>query len=187
MEDRQIVDLLFSREEQGIYEMDQKYHGYCQSIAWHILGSPEDAEECVNDTWLQTWSCIPPHRPDSLQAFVGKITRRGAIDRYRKRNAARRPDTHLVDVEQETEEVQGAWNAVEQELEQKELADLLNHFLARLPERDRDIFVRRYWYMDSLEEIATRHRRSVGSIRGNLYRNRRKLKEFLEKNEVRVE
>lgn len=184
MEDKQIVEMLFQRKESAIHELDEKYRRYCNSIAWHILGNREDAEECVNDTWYQAWRSIPPQRPGSLQAFVGKITRGFAIDKIRKKSAARRPDTHFANVEQETAELNEAWYAIEKAMEAKELTALLNQFLVRLSEEDRDVFVRRYWFMDSLEEIAVRHSKSVGSIRGNLYRSRKKLQAFLKENEV---
>lgn len=186
MDDMQLVDRLFRREEQVLQELDQKYRSYCGRIAQNILGNREDSEECVNDTWFQLWRLIPPNRPSSLQAFAGKITRGIAIDRLRKRSAAKRPDTNMAEVEREAGELAPVWNAVESAMEQKELAELLNRFLGELPPDERDIFVRRYWFMDSLADIAARHGTTVGSIRGKLYRNRNKLREFLRKNEVSI-
>lgn len=184
MEDDRIVNLLFQREETVLGELEHKYKHYCSSIAWNILRNHEDTEECVNDVWLKAWNLIPPNRPHSLQAFVAKIVHGTAIDQLKRKNAAKRPDSRITQLEQETAELSPVWNSIENIMEQKEITELLNQFLKKLPPADRDMFVRRYWFMDSLSEIAGRHNTTVGSVRGKLYRNRNKLKAFLERNEV---
>lgn len=186
MEDFQIVDMLFHREEYGLQELSASYQSYCEAIAMRILRDHEDVKECVNDTWYQTWTLIPPNRPISLKAFVGKITRGLAIDKLRYKTAAKRPDYHLADIEQEAAELASAWNTVEEKLEELELIHLLNQFLEELSADDRDIFIRRYWFFDSLDAIADRHQKTKSSIRGRLYRSRSKLRDFLQKNEVDV-
>lgn len=186
MNDKQIVDLLFQKNEDGLINLEQKFKAYCSSIAWNLLGNQEDTEECLNDTWFKTWHLIPPNRPESLQAFVAKITRGTAIDKLKTKYAAKRPDSHLTELEQEVNELSTVWNSVEKEIEQKEITALLNQFLENLSTKDRDMFLRRYWFADTLSEIAVRHQTTIGSVRGNLYRNRNKLREFLRKNEVDV-
>lgn len=186
MKDKEIVDLLFSKKEYGLISLEETYKSYCRSIAWNILGNTEDVEECLNDTWLKIWNLIPPHRPDSLQAFAAKITRGTAIDKLKTKYAAKRPDSHFTELEQEINELTTVWDSVERTIEQKEITELFNQFLFNLSKKDRDIFLRRYWFADSLQDIAIRHRTTIGSIRGNLYRNRNKLREFLRKNEVDV-
>lgn len=185
MEDKNIVDLLFAREEQGILELSSKYQSYCYKIAWNILSSEEDSKECVNDTWMSVWSCIPPKRPEILSAFLGKITRGHAIDRLRKRYAAKRADSHLVSIEQETKALDLLISkSLEDELAEKEVVKVINRFLDSLKEADRDIFLRRYWYLDSEKEIASRHGKTVNSVKSNLYRSRKKLLKMMEKDGI---
>ena len=176
MEDIEIIDLFLGRDENAIKELSAKYHAYCHRIALNFVGSIEDAEECVNDTWLAAWSYMPPKRPANLPAFVGRITRGFAIDCLRKKYAAKRADLHLVHIEQET----GVLNSLlsdplEEEITARELTHVINNFLRSLPEADRDIFLRRYWYLDREKEIAARHGRTVNGIKASLYRSRKKL------------
>lgn len=180
MDDTQIIQLFLERKETAIEELDKKYNRFCFRIAWNILRSREDSEECVNDTWFRTWSYIPPKRPAVLSAFVGKITRGLALDRLRKKYAAKRIDLHIADIELETAELDRfTADIVEDKIAEQEFYETLNRFLWSLPERDRDMFLRRYWHMDSLEEIALRHGKTVGSVRGSLYRSRKKLYKLL--------
>ena len=182
MEDNKNVDLLLAREEQGILELSSKYQPYCYKIAWNILSSEEDSKECVNDTWMSAWSCIPPKQPEILSVFLGKITRGHAIDRLRKRYAAERMDNHMVSIEQETKALDLLVSrSLEEEMEEKEVIRVINRFLEGLKEADRDIFLRRYWYLDSEKEIAMRHGKTVNSVKSNLYRSRKKLYRLLEK------
>lgn len=176
MEDVQIIELFFRREETAIGELSAKYQPYCYKIAWNILNNKEDSEECVNDTWLSVWSAIPPSRPSMLVAFVGKITRGHAIDCLRRKHAAKRMDMHITYIEQETEAIDKLIShSLDDAMAEKELIRIINEFLRSLPEEDRDIFLRRYWYMDKEEDIARRHGKSRNGIKMNLYRTRKKL------------
>ena len=159
MDDAQIVDLYFARDENAITETKNKYQNMCFLIAHNILYNREDSEECVNDTWLFTWNSIPPKRPSILAPFVSKITRNTAIDRYRKRNAQKRMDSHMENIAGEVEDLGSViFSEIDVYLRRKEIIEIFNGFLQRLSERDRDIFIRRYWYMDSIKKIADRHR-----------------------------
>lgn len=180
MDDTQIIDLFFDRDEKAIQELGEKYGAYCYKIAWNVLNNKEDSEECVNDTWLSAWTYIPPKRPAVLSSFVGKITRGLAIDCLRKKYAAKRMDLHTVSIEREVEEIDGLIrDTVHDAAAEKELVQTINQFLQKLPGADRDIFLRRYWYLDAERDIAKRHGKSVNAIKMNLYRSRKKLYKVL--------
>lgn len=142
----------------------------------------EDSEECVNDTWFAAWRYIPPKRPPRLVAFLGKITRGFAIDMLRKKYAVKRMDMHIVEITEEVESLNTAtmYN-LDEHMEAEKLIEIINDFLKSLSDRDRDIFVQRYWVMESIKNIATRHKMSEGAIKQNLLRNKRKLKKILER------
>lgn len=182
MEDNEIIALFWNRDETAIRAASEKYYNYCYRIAWNIINNQEDSEECVNDTWFAAWTCMPPKRPVILSAFLGKITRGFAIDCFRKKNAGKRVDMHMADIAQEVGYLDKiAADTLERHMQEKEFLRLVNDFLRALPDADRDIFIRRYWYMDSLKEIAKRHCCSVSRIKSNLYRNRKRLWKLLEK------
>lgn len=184
MKDTEIIDLFWNRDESAIQELSEKYYGYCYKIAWNLLKCREDTEECLNDTWFAAWKRIPPHRPDTLSVFVGKITRGFAIDTFRKKNAAKRAEFHRQDVCDEMDELKFSYT-VEEQMAEKELVKEIEKFLWKLKEADRDIFIRRYWYLDSVKEIAKRHGVTEGCIKTNLCRNRKKLYSIL-KQEVLI-
>lgn len=180
MNDQQIIELFFQRDETAIRELEQKYQPYCFKIAWNILKNREDSEECVNDTWLSAWSYIPPKKPAILPAFIGKITRGLAIDSLRRKSAAKRADLHMVSIDQETGEIDRILAAsMDDILAERELARLINRFLRGLSAEDRDIFLRRYWYLDTEADIAARHGRTVAAVKMNLYRTRKRLYKVL--------
>nr|WP_302227288.1 sigma-70 family RNA polymerase sigma factor [uncultured Marvinbryantia sp.] len=182
MEDRDIIALFWDRNQSAISAVSEKYNHYCWQIAWNIVGSREDSEECVNDTWLSTWTYMPPKRPTVLSAFLGRITRGLAIDCLRRKYAAKRTDMHIADIAGEVESLADtAFYTLDEYMERKELVQVLNDFLRSLPAVDRDIFIRRYWYMDSIRDIAGQYGFSVSKVKSNLFRNRRRLKKFLEK------
>lgn len=182
MEDTYIIDLFWKRDENAIKLVDKKYSTVCYSIAWKILTNKEDSEECVNDTWFAAWRYIPPKRPPRLVAFLGKITRGFAIDMLRKKYAAKRMDMHITDITEEAESLNTVIiHDLDEHMEAEELIGIINRFLGNLSDRDRDIFVQRYWVMESIKNIAARHRMSEGAIKQNLLRNKRKLKKVLEK------
>ena len=184
MDDREIAELLYSEDPQGPVQLDKKYRNLCESIALHILGNREDAEECASDALMKVYGSIPPEKPAFLKTFTLKAARHTAIDCLRKRNAGRRPDAHLTDIESELEVFLSGKDELAQRADSEAIREVLNSFLDGLPARDRIIFVRRYWYMDSLDEIAERLHESAGSVRGILYRDRKKLKKLLKESEI---
>ena len=181
MDDRQIIELYNERSETAISETADKYGKYCFYIAYHILYNEQDSEECVNDTYLRAWGAIPPHYPNNLSAFLGKITRNLALNRYRyyMREKRRMEQTSLV--LDELQECVPAFDNTEQAVEEKLLVEVLNRFLYGLPVEKRMMFLRRYWYMSSIREIAEDYEISEGKVKMTLFRIRNKLKQTLEK------
>lgn len=186
MEDDQIVGLFWKRSEEAIHQTRLKYGQYCHVIAYHILYSSEDAEECVNDTYMRAWNSMPPNRPARLKSFLGKITRGLSLDRYRKQHARKRGMGVIPLVLEELQECIPAGNAGGDFTDDLALIELLNAFLAMLPPETRKIFLRRYWYMDSIREISNGYGMSESKVKMRLLRTRKLLKEFLEKEGVRV-
>lgn len=181
MDDKHIVELYWERNEAAISETAVKYGNYLNSIFHNILSNAEDASECVNDTYHSAWNSMPPHRPALLSAFLGKITRRISIDRLRRSHSKKRGGGELPLVLEELEECIASNNSVEKEIEQKEVTQILNRFLESLPDMERRIFLRCYWYLDSIEIIARRCGFSKSKVTSMLYRTRIKLKEQLGK------
>ena len=176
MEDIHIINLFLERSEDAIRQVEVKYEKFCFKIAWNILYNTEDSEECVNDTWLITWNKIPPKTPTKLSAFLGKITRNLALDNFRKKNASKRADTHMMDICGEVEKLENTIkDYVKEDIKKKEILNILEKFLSDLKAGDRDIFVRRYWYMDNIKDIAKRHRCSETKIKSSLFRSRNRL------------
>lgn len=140
----------------------------------------EDCEECVNDTWFSAWGKIPPTKPAILSTFLGRITRGLAIDYLRKRCAAKRSDSHFADIEAELETLDRITvHTIEDKIEEKELLNTIKQFLQSLSAPNRDIFLRRYWYADSIKEIAARHQCTPGKVKSSLFRSRKKLEKIL--------
>ena len=179
MEDKAILDLYFARDELAITETDHKYGGYCYSIANRILCSPEDAEETVSDTYWQAWNAIPPQRPNFLKLFLAKITRNLAFTRWRKLSAGKRGggETELV-----LEELAGCipgTERIDDQLNAKELAETIREFLNTLPQRDQDIFLQRYFFVENADTIAARYGMKRSNVNVILSRTRSKLKTYL--------
>ncbi len=181
MEDKEIVALYWERNTDAIKETASKYGGYCRKIAKNILDSNEDAEECVNDTYLNTWNSIPSNRPSILSAYLGKITRNLAFDRSRLKRAAKRGGGEIELVLEELGECVSGTDSVEQELENKELVLAINGFLDTLPQEKCSLFLCRYWYAFPVSEIAARFGMSEGNVSVSLNRIRGKLKNYLNK------
>ena len=181
MEDRQIVDLYWDRKEKAIEESAARYGPYLYRIAFQILGIREDAEECVNDAWMDAWNAIPPHRPEILSTFLGKIVRRIALDRLRKRRAEKRGGGEAELVLEELEECVSGEKSVEDEILEREQAAAIRRFVERLPETERKVFVCRYWYLDSVASIAERFGFSESKVASMLLRIRKKLRKQLQK------
>lgn len=178
MEDQGIIALFFKRSEQAIEETDKKYGGYCYSIAYNILSNREDSEESVSDTYMAAWNTIPPRSPGLLSAFLGKITRYISIDRWRKRGAKRRGGGEIILTLDELDECVGAESA-EAELSKKELTRILNEFLSSLSETERNVFLCRYWYMDSIQTISSLSGFRQSKVTSMLHRLRGRLRNVL--------
>lgn len=183
MEDSQIIELYYSRNEQAIKESDHKYGPLCHRISLNILSVKEDAEECVNDTWFAAWKRMPPDRPNALGAFFGRITRNLSISRWRASHAKKR--YHGMDIMlSELDDCVPAPENVEQAIDEKELTQLLNIWLDSLNQDDCSLFVRRYWYGDAVNALASEWGLLPNQISQRLLRLRKKLKAFLEKEGV---
>lgn len=180
MQDEQIVALFWQRSPSAIRETSDKYGNYCQSIAYNILANREDAEESVNDTWLDAWNSMPPHKPSILSTFLGKITRRISIDRWRRKHADKRGGGEMNLVLDELTDCVSAPADVEQTVEEQETARIIREFLDDLPATERRIFLRRYWYMDSVAGIARDYAFSESKTASMLFRIRGKLRQKLE-------
>lgn len=179
MEDRNIIDLFFRRDRKAITEMSEKYGKRLMRIASNILGDGRDAEECVNDTYLNTWNSIPPNDPENLLCYSAKIVRNLAINILRKNSTQKRGGGSVEEAYDELSECLPDFNMVEDRLEEKELSKIINVFLGGLTKKSRIIFVRKYWRMDSIKTIATDLRISEGNVKNTLFRTRQKLKELL--------
>lgn len=181
MLDEQIIELYFARKESAIAETDIKYGRYCMTVANNILHSTEDSEECKNDTYMKTWSVIPPKKPDNFRTFLGRIVRNLALDMYEKLHRKKRDINSTEAILDELAECIPDPNAdVEKISEDSELRDAINSFLGTLSEDNRKIFVRRYWYAGSVEEIASDYGFGKSKVKMSLSRTREKLKEHLE-------
>lgn len=180
MEDERIIALYFSRSEQAIQETEKKYGGYCYSIAMNILTNREDAEECVSDTYMAAWNTIPPKKPALLNAFLGKITRCLSIDRWRKRSSLKRGGGEIILALEELEDCTSPEESIETAAEKKQTALALNQFLSRLPEMERNVLLCRYWYLDSIDQIAQATGFTPSKVKSMLHRTRGKLKKHLE-------
>jgi RNA polymerase sigma-70 factor (ECF subfamily) len=179
MDDAKIVRLFWDRDEQAITATADKYGGYCTAIAKNILGNKEDAEECVNDTYLNAWNSMPPHRPSVLSTFLGKITRNLSFDRYKHNTADKRGGGETTAVLDELLEIVSDTGSVEQEINRKELVKAIDTFLGTLSADKRGLFVRRYWYFDSISTIASRFEMTENNVSVNLNRIRLKLHNYL--------
>ena len=167
MDDSGIIDLYFARSEDAIVQTDAKYGAYCRAIAMNILKSREDSDECVSDTWLHAWNAMPPQRPGILSAFLGRITRNLSFDRFKAAHADKR-------------------GGVDEAVDARELARLIDAFLRRLPERECNIFLRRYWFVDGIDAIALRFSMKPNTVKSVLLRTREKLRRFLQQEGISV-
>lgn len=179
MEDKEIIDLYFARSEDAIRETNQKYGPYCLRIANNILFNREDAEESVNDTYLSAWRSIPPTRPRLLQAFLGKITRHHALDRWRRSNSEKRGGGEVSVALDELEECIAGSSAAEDSIRKQEFQEAMNQFLEGLGETERKVFVSRYWYLRTVKYISEKTGLSESNVKTMLFRTREKLRKFL--------
>ena len=179
MEDSKIIELYWARDEFAIVQSSEKYGAYCFAVAKNILADSEDSEECVNDTWLRAWNAMPPGKPGCLRLFFAKITRNLALKRCEKKQSTKRAGEFSA-ILTELEECEVARSA-EQEYLEREIMTSINTFLDAISQRERCIFVRRYFYAESGAAIAQRYGEKESNVNLILFRTRKKLKEYLEK------
>ncbi len=182
MEDHHIIDLFFARNEQAITETAQKYGKLCMRIAKNVLRSQEDAEECVNATYLRTWNAIPPQKPLSLMAFVAKIARHTALDRFDYLTAAKR-DQQMVTSLSELEDILPAAH-YDPALSDENLGKVIGAFLQGEKREARDVFLRKYWYFDSVSDIAAKYGFTESKVKSLLFHTRIRLKNYLAKEDI---
>ena len=180
MEDAQIVELYWSRDERAITKTAERYGPYCRTVAGRILPDPGEAEECVNDTWLKCWQSIPPQHPRSLKGFAGRIVRNLALSVRRADAAQKRGGGQVQLALDELSEVVSGGETPEGALDRQAFRAALDSFLAGLPKDRRDLFLRRYWYLDSVEQLAKRFHMSKTQVTTTLHRLRGKLRAHLE-------
>lgn len=182
MEDRSIVDLYFARDERAIEETAGKYGKLCHSIAYRILNNREDAEECVSDTYVGAWNAIPPARPGNLMAFVCRITRNQSLKRLEFLKREKRSPEVLVSLEElagilpDERFVSG--------MGEEDLGQLISRFLRGQKEEVRNVFIRKYYFFDSIEEIARRYAFTQSKVKNMLFQTRIKLKDYLKEEGV---
>ena len=180
MDDEKIINLYWQRDEKAISVTKEKYGKFCYTIAYRILHNHEDAEECENDTYLDAWNSIPPQKPSVLSAFLGTITRRKSIDKWRKKNADKRGGGEYEISIYELENSIPDEKTFDEQLEVEELAKIISLFLRGLSPIERNVFVRRYWYFDSIKEICERYDFGQSKVKTMLLRTRQKLIFYLE-------
>lgn len=180
MQDEEIVALYWQREEQAIQETEQKYGRYLGKIAHNILLDTEDSREAVNDTYLKAWNSMPPHKPAILSTYLGKITRQLSIDRFRGRHREKRRASEYALSLSELEDCVCTGNTTEQDVDLHLLAETIGAYLRTLTPQARNTFVGRYYYMDSLRDVADYYGMSQAAVKSMLFRTRQGLKKYLE-------
>ncbi len=179
MDDNGIIQLYWDRDDQAITITSDKYGHYCKAIARNILNSEEDAEECVNDTYLNAWKSMPTHWPEQLATFLGKITRNLAFNRYKHNHTEKRGGGEIALVLDELTDCISDVDDVEQIINRQELIKAINSFVRSLSVNKRNLFVRRYWYADSISAIANDTGMLQGTVSKTLGRTRKELKAYL--------
>ena len=182
MDDKQIIRLFFERSEQAITELSQKYGDLCMKIARSILNDPQDAEECVNDAWLGAWNSIPPQSPDPLRAYICRIVRNHALKKYRANSALKRGSRFQVSLSELEDCIPD--NSLDEQLSAGELSAQINAFLAGLSRDDRVMFVKRYWFAETIAEIADVFGITESNASVRLSRIRWRLRKYLKSKEV---
>ena len=181
MDDDKIISLYWQRDEEAIAETQKKYGRFCYSIAYGLLKSKEDAEECENDTYLEAWNSIPPHEPrDYLYAFLARITRHVSLNRCRDRDRLKRR-AFICELSAEMEQCLPDPDDETRRADDIALGEVINKFLGSLDEEKRNIFIRRYWFMDSVSDISARFGLSESKVKTTLFRCRERLRERLRK------
>lgn len=184
MDDLMIIELYFERDEKAIKETEKKYGRLCFTVAINILGNDEDSEECVSDTYLSVWNKIPPSRPNNLMAFICKITRNLSLKRLEYNKAMKRTPESLVSFT-ELEDVLSD-SSIIPDMENAEIGKLISEFLKHEKSDARAVFMRKYWFFDSISDIATRYSFSESKVKNMLYHSRNKLREYLKKEGIEI-
>ena len=183
MKDEEIIELFFGRNDRAIQESDRKYGRFCHAIAFRILRNREDAEECVSDTWLKAWNSIPPTKPTVLQVYLGKITRNIAFNRYEALRAQKRGGGTMEEVLDELEQCIPDGSNVEHEILAQELSQIIHTFVEGLSQREACVFASRYFYTVDIDVIAKKYGMTKNNVTVMLSRLRKRLKEYLVKEE----
>lgn len=183
MEDQFIIKMFLERSEQAVSSLSSQYGKLCKSISYNILKNEQDAEECVNDMYLAVWNTIPPQNPDSLSAYICKITRNISLKKYRSNTADKRNSAYDISLD-EISECFDKKSDVEGFVETEELTNYINEFLVELTKTDRIIFMQRYWFQRDVSEIAKSINKNKNYINVHLYRTREKLREYLKRREL---
>ena len=186
MEDEKIIELYWTRDEGAITATDEKYGNYLKTIAGNILKDERDSQECVSDTYMGAWNAIPPERPSILKAFLGKITRNLSLKKYRDMTADKRGGGETALALEELVECIASGSTVEGQLEGRAITEALNTFLSGLAAEERKIFVLRYWYLESVKDVAARFGYGESKVKMTLKRTRDKLKDHLAKEGIYV-
>lgn len=181
MQDEKIVELYWQRDESAIRETQEKYENYLYKIAYNILSDKEDSNESVNDTYLAAWNSMPPHKPNVLSTYLGKLTRRISIDIFRKRNRIKRQGSEYSLSLTELEDCISGNNSPEKDYEAKVLGEAINSFLRTLSVDARNVFIGRYYFLDSVKDVAKYCGISESKAKTLLFRTRNSLREYLEK------
>ena len=186
MDDTGIIELYWRRDERAVAETDSKYGAYCRAVSMNILGIFEDAEECVSDTYVRAWNAMPPARPKRLRVWLARITRNLSLDRYKAARAEKRGGSSFPAALDELSECVPAGGSVEQTMDERELGQAIDRFLRTIPEKQCSLFLRRYWYAESISQIAERYSLKENTVKSILFRTREQLRKFLQKEGVAV-
>jgi len=185
MDDLTIIELYFARDEKAIKETDTKYGKLCSSVANNILSNDEDSAECVNDTYLSVWNTIPPTRPSNFSAFICRITKNISLKRLDFNKARKRTPNAIISFS-ELEEILSNENIPRPEISTGEVSKLISEFLWKEKEDARNVFIRKYWFFDSISDIATRYSFTESKVKNMLYHTRNKLREYLKKEGIEL-
>ncbi len=184
LDDAEILELYVGRSEEAVSRTAEKYGKYCHTIAYNILVNNEESDECVNDTYFRAWKAIPPHMPQRLSTFLGKITRNLALNIYQKRKAAKRGTGQIESALSELKECVDMNSDVERESDRRLITEAVNRFLSYQKKEKCDIFMQRYWYLMSIKQISLQSGIKENQIKSVLFRMRAELKEYLKKEDL---
>ena len=180
IQDDEIVQLLWERKEEGIVQMQKKYQRYCGAIARRIVSNEEDVEECINDTWLRAWNSIPPHQPENLAGYLAKIIRNLALSMYTKQHRKKRRGDIVSVALEELSDCLSDGREVSEEMEKKDLTDAIAAWLRGKSSEQQAVFIRRYFYMMEISELAEGLCMKENTVKSILFRMRKELKIYLE-------